>query len=222
MIRDLLCMTFPRHVRMNENTFVCGALHKGHSIHRNRRQPDDNAFQQKLQLQQQQQRQPHQPQQSETSSVNSSSGSPPPPPPPPPPCATGSPTAMETTTPPPAMANVAGARGKGAAALHAHGWFSPTREGKRTHIDIVCEEYNKARANIGGAGAVRGAACDDDGDRTSLDLLTRSHVLLIDDDKTNIVLARKCHTRAVWFQAQEGLMGCEHMLLQDLLAGRWN
>ena len=80
-------------------------------------------------------------------------------------------------------------------------WLSPTREGKRSHIQTVCDQY---RAASGGT------------------LLRPAQVLLVDDDRKNVQMARRFSTRAIWFQAGESELTCEHLLLRDILGQQWD
>ena len=92
------------------------------------------------------------------------------------------------------------ALGTPAPAQGAPSWLSPTRDGKRSHLQVVCDQYS----------------CAFGGDR-----LAPHEVLLIDDDRRNIAAARAAKTRAIWFQADEGAVACEKMLLWELLQHRW-
>mmetsp|Transcript_18144 Transcript_18144/g.33524 ORF Transcript_18144/g.33524 Transcript_18144/m.33524 type:complete len:755 (+) Transcript_18144:399-2663(+) len=78
-------------------------------------------------------------------------------------------------------------------------WLSPTRTGKKNHITKVCNEYS-----------------DSTGRR-----IPPEQVLLVDDDLSNILAARKTQMPAIWFQADDS-KACEHLLIQDLQEKNWS
>jgi hypothetical protein len=137
LIKDLLRLCFPAHVRLGDNTFVCGA-HLG----------SPSAGDEALALQDQ---------------------------------------PMTLGTPAPAQC--------------APNWLSPTRDGKRSHLQVVCDQYSSV------FGGYR---------------LAPHEILLIDDDRRNIAAARAAKTRAIWFQADEGAVVCEKLLLWELLERKWD